>query len=250
MKNLRLPAAGADSLPVSGITLNRGGPVLEKLQNREGLLIGCFAAALAAGILVLTVSAATTTQSAVAEPQLGISESKAEVIAFAGGPPERCVYSGPDREICTWKLEGSLIQPGEVEADPESGVNLVCELPLGAWVEGDSDCAAHGREMPPHLPAVSAAPESVKAFPGVPVAELATALTLGAISHRIGDAPDACLTGPGRQTCSWRVSNATAAREISGSVASIPSGAYQLRCQLPIDGSERAAGSCMVSPLR
>jgi hypothetical protein len=224
--------------------------VLEKLENREGLLIGCFAAALAAGILVLTVSAATTTQSADAEPDFGISGSKAEVIAFAGGPPERCMYSGPDREICTWKLEGTLIQPGEIAADPETGVNLVCELPLGAGAEGNSDCAAHGREMPPHLPPVSAAPDFVETFPAVPVAELANALTLGAISHRIGDAPDTCLTGQGRQTCSWRVSSVTAGREISGSVAAFRSDAYQLRCQLPIDGSERAAGSCTVSPLR
>jgi hypothetical protein len=205
---------------------------------------------LAAGIIVLTVSAASTTQSADAEPDAGMSSSKAEVIAFAGGPPERCVYAGPDREICTWKLDGSLIQPGEIAARPQRGVNLVCELPLGAGVEGDSDCTAHAREVPSMLPPVSAAPEATEAFSGVPVAELADALTLGAISHRIGDAPDACLTGRDRQTCSWRVSSATAAREISGSVASIPSDVYQLRCQLPIDGSDRAVGSCTVAPLR
>lgn len=224
--------------------------MLRKLENREGLLIGCFAAALTAGIIVLTVSAATTTQSADSERDPGMSGSKAQVIAFAGGPPERCVYAGPDREICTWKLEGNLIQPGGIAAEGQSGVNLVCELPIGAGVEGDGSCAAHGREVPPDLPPVSAAPERAEALPGVPVAELADALTLGAISHRIGDAPDACLTGPGRQTCSWRVSNVTAAREIAGSVASIPSDAYRLRCELPIDGSQRAAGSCLVAPLR
>jgi hypothetical protein len=213
-------------------------------------LIGCFAAALAAGVVVLTLSAASTTQSADAEPAYGMSESKAQVIAFAGGPPERCVYSGPGREICTWKLEGSLIEPGEIAADDQTGVNLVCELPFGPGVDGDSDCAAHGREAPPNLPHVSAAPEIAEAHPGVPVAELADALTLAAISHRIGDVPDACRTGHGRQTCSWRVSSVTAVREISGSVASIPSDAYQLRCQLPIDGSERAVGSCTVAPLR
>jgi len=224
--------------------------VLRKLENREGLLIGCFAAALTAGIIVLTLSAATTTKSADGERDLGMSGSKAQVIAFAGGPPERCVYAGPDREICTWKLEGSLIRPGEIAGVERGGVNLVCELPIGAGVEGESNCAAHGRDASPDLPPVSAAPRLAEALPGVPVAELADALTLVEISHRIGDVPDACLTGPGWQTCSWRVSNAIAAREIAGSVASIPSDAYQLRCQLPIDGSDRAPGSCLVAPLR
>jgi hypothetical protein len=213
-------------------------------------LIGCFAAALAAGIIVLTVSAASPPEPADVEPEVAISGSKAQVIAFAGGPPERCVYAGPDREICTWKLEGSLIQPGGSADEASNGVNLVCELPLGAGAEGESDCAAHAREVAPDLPSVSAAPEFAEAFPGIPVAELADALTLGAISHRVGDAPDACLTGPGRQTCSWRVSGVTAAREIGASVASISADAYQLRCELPIDGSDRGAGSCMVAPLR
>ena len=39
-------------------------------------------------------------------------------------------------------------------------------------------------------------------------------------------------------------------RELAGSVASISSDAYQLRCDLPLDGSQRSLGSCSVSPLR
>jgi len=172
--------------------------------------------------------------------------TKDQVVAFAGGPPERCVYALPDREICTWKLDGTLLAPG---ADPEKdGVNLVCELPIQAGSGFEGSCTPHARSAGADLPPVSAggtpngSPEAQA--PGRVVSELDDAPTLPDLVRRLGDAPDVCRTGLQQQTCIWRVPEEAAARRFASA------GALELRCTLPLDGSPRAAGSCIAAPLR
>jgi hypothetical protein len=172
--------------------------------------------------------------------------TKDRVIAFAGGPPERCVYARPDREICTWKLDGTLLAPGSTPAT--EGVNLVCELPIRPGGEFAGTCTPHARNATAELPPVSAGDASKvdleRRGRGRPLHELDDAATLLDLSQRLGDAPEICRTGVQQQTCVWRVPEPIAARSFASA------GPLELRCTLPLDGSARAPGSCRAAPLR
>lgn len=174
--------------------------------------------------------------------------SKQRVIAFAGGPPERCVYAGPNRELCTWKLDDTPVAPPADSAT--QGANLLCELPIQPEPGFEGSCSAHGRSVVADLPSVSAGdtPDAMPkpTPPGSPVIELDNARLLLDLSRRLGDAPDVCHTGLQQQTCIWRLSAETVARTFAAARAGRP---HELRCTLPLDGSDRAAGSCTVAPL-
>jgi hypothetical protein len=181
--------------------------------------------------------------------------TKDQVIAFAGGPPERCVYARPDREVCTWKLEGTLLSPGAAPAAAAAadGVNLICELPIKPDADFEGTCTPHARAAAADLPPVSAGHPSngrpVADAPGrpVPVPELDDAASVLDLSQRLGDAPDVCRTGLQKQTCIWRIRAETAARSFA--LVRSSDGPVELRCTLPLDGRDRAPGSCSATPV-
>jgi hypothetical protein len=177
---------------------------------------------------------------AVAKGLLGVT--RLGVTAFAGAGPDRCVFSRPDRQLCTWELGGTLIT--SEDASVTNGVTLLCELPIADEADFEGSCTPHPRIASADLPAVSAGPPSADAPPsgskGIAVVELDDALQLLELSQRIGAAPDVCRTGGQEQTCIWRLSPEMVTRTFRA----VDTGPLELRCTLPTDGSARAAGSC------
>jgi hypothetical protein len=74
--------------------------------------------------------------------------------------------------------------------------------------------------------------------------QLAEARTIQDLSHLVGDVPEDCLTGRGVQTCRWRIAAGEAGYGIFVAGAG---GTVELRCRLPLDGSDRPAESCLVT---
>ncbi len=188
-----------------------------------------------------------------AAPQ--VSATRSDLVRFAGRPPDRCVYSSPDRELCRWRIEGRLIRPGH--ADLRGDVNLLCDVPIGARSEAEGACVvlalepgalpslteADRDELPPVSAAQPAPPPSVS--PMQAAWQLAEARTVRDLSHLVGDVPEDCLTGRGVQTCHWRIAAGEAGYGIFAAVAGAGR-SVELRCRLPIDGSDRPAESCLV----
>jgi hypothetical protein len=209
--------------------------------------------ALAAGIAVTAGGPAPAADDG---PQ--VSAPGSDLVRFAGGPPDRCVYSAPDRALCRWRIEGRLIRRGH--ADPRAvpgGVNLVCDVPIGAASGSEGACVvlALGPAAVPSLPEsdrdklppVSAARPAPPPPPTPMQAarQLAEARNVRELSHLVGDVPGDCLTGRGVQTCHWRIAAGEVGHGIFAAIAGAE-GSVELRCRLPIDGSERPAESCLV----
>jgi hypothetical protein len=72
--------------------------------------------------------------------------------------------------------------------------------------------------------------------------------TLAELSRLVGAAPQACLTGAGIQTCSWRLDPRDEGYALFAAAAQ-RSGPLALRCDLPLDGAPRAPRSCWVEGL-
>jgi hypothetical protein len=186
-----------------------------------------------------------------------ISAARAELVRFAGRQPDRCVYSAPHRELCRWRLEGRLIQPGQVDPGGlPGGVNLICDVPIDHRSQAAAECAAFARKAGAFpslpgaegLPPVSARPAPpARVDPAEAARRIAGARSLRDLSHLVGDVPNDCLTGRGVQTCRWRIAEDAAGHGIFAAGAGAV-GALELRCRLPIDGSGRPAESCRVTP--
>jgi hypothetical protein len=189
-----------------------------------------------------------------------MNASRVEVERFAGGSPDRCVFSAPDREMCRWRIEGRVIRAGGTgESSVASGVNLLCELPIDPASPETGFCNVHALEPGAaarlaqteglaSLPPVSAAHPEPIAAPLDPLAlavALSEARTLRDLSRLLGDIPESCRTGAGVQTCRWELSEGSVGEML---FASAPGMArpVELLCRLPLDGSARPAESCLV----
>jgi hypothetical protein len=203
------------------------------------------AAGLALGILV-----ACGGEEPRSSAELDALRTKIEIAEYAGGDAARCVFSAPDLELCTWRIEegqaawAALSQPG-IGGD----LNLLCELPIDGSPRADGSCRAHPRSSQAAaresaLPPVSAA----GSLEGRSSAEqrLAEALTVRALSDLVGDAPDRCKTNLESQTCEWSVGEDAAGYGLLAAlVDDAGSGSVvRLRCAVPLDGSARATDSC------
>ena len=212
------------------------------------------AVAATAGIVVAAAGPALAANDG---PQ--VSATRSNLVRFTGGQPDRCVYSAPDRELCRWRIEGRLIRRGHADqrAVP-GGVNLLCDVPIRAASEAEGACVVLALEpdaVPSlteadrdKLPPVSAArpAPSPSVSPMQAARQLAEARTVRDLSHLVGDVPEDCLTGRGAQTCHWRIAAGEAGYGIFAAVAGA-GGTVELRCRLPIDGSDRPAESCLVT---
>ena len=180
------------------------------------------------------------------QADLDASATKAELSSFAGREPERCVFSAPSLELCSWRLAESD-RGWAVLAEPlgaRSGVNLVCEIPIDGSPRAEGSCAGYAVAAA-QLPAVSASAGAPEARRQAAEQRLAAALTVRELSDLLGDAPDKCLTGMGVQTCAWSLSEEVAGYELVAALAT-ESGALELRCLVPLDGTPRASDSCTV----
>jgi hypothetical protein len=172
------------------------------------------------------------------------STTKSELSRYAGAEPERCVFSGPDLELCSWRIDRSapawaaLAEPLDVAAD----LNLLCELPMDGSPRAADSCAAYAR-VGAGLPPVSAGEGAAEGAEAV----LREARTLRELAGLLGDAPDRCRTGPGFQTCAWMVGSDAPGYPLLAALASGLEDESPLRfeCKLPLDGSARSSDSCV-----
>ena len=169
---------------------------------------------------------------------------------LVGAKPLRCVFAGPDREICSWRLHGRVFQAGDAGAvDAPRDITLVCEVSLSGETDEPS-CRSHSSEQieGADLPPVGAG-NRVDELPSRPLLEgeeLAQARNITELSHLAGDVPERCVTRVGSQSCIWQLRPGS---DGHARVAAGRSGSVWLRCQLPLDGSDRAPGSCTASAM-
>jgi hypothetical protein len=179
---------------------------------------------------------------------LAASATKADLVAFTGAAPARCVFSAPGFELCGWAHRSDPAELGL--PDSARDVVLVCELPLANGERAEDSCAAHAASQ---LPPVSAAAQESGEDAALREALhwraeqlLARAGTVKALSHLIGDVPDSCRTGLASQTCEWTVSERKEGYGVIAAVAHAE-GPIRLRCAVSLDGSDRAERSCTAS---
>ena len=176
--------------------------------------------------------------------------TKVAISEFVGGDAERCVFSAPGLELCTWLVEeGDDAWPALADASVSEGnLNLLCELPLDGSPRAEGSCHAHARAAqtagPGSLPPVGAAGSLEKRREAEK--RLGEALTILEISRLIGDAPESCRTGQDVQTCEWNAAEGSAGYALLAAlVDDAGSGsAVRLRCVVPLDGAARATDSC------
>lgn len=182
---------------------------------------------------------------------LAARTTKAEVAEFAGRGADRCVFSAPDLELCAWRLEasGGSWSALAAEAGAEGDLNLLCEFPLDGTPRAEGSCLAHPRSLEAaaasdELPPVGAAGSLERRRDAE--RKLGDALSVRALSHLVGDAPERCKTGAMVQTCEWSAAEGQAGYGLLASlVDDAGSGSsVRLRCVLPLDGSARATDSC------
>lgn len=173
--------------------------------------------------------------------------------SLAGGPPARCAFSSPGRQVCSWSIEGRLFgaSPAGPQAEPGS-INLVCELALDEGGSGEPLCRAHPVQKPApeevELPPVAAPGPSLAGGRPHVIEALQDARTMTDLSHAIGDVPTRCLTGARQQTCVWLLMPGTSGHARLALALDEPAPVV-VRCNLPLDGSPRAAGSCAAATL-
>ena len=177
--------------------------------------------------------------------------TKVEVAGFAGGEAARCVFSAPGLELCTWSVatENDAWSALAGDAETEGDLILVCEFPVDGSPRAEGSCRAH--------PRAAQAASDAGGLPPVGAAgslenrrdaerKLGEALTVRALRHLVGDAPERCKTGAIAQTCEWSLAEGAAGYGLLASlVDDAGSGStVRLRCVLPLDGAARSTDSC------
>ncbi|MEE9608845.1 MAG: hypothetical protein V3U03_13980 [Myxococcota bacterium] len=224
--------------------IRRGVDRIPRFDGGEIMMHSILGATLVWGAALLLLGCAGSGPATQAD--LDASATKVELIEFAGHEPERCVFSAPSLELCSWRL-GESDRGWAVLAEPlgaHSDVNLVCEIPIDGSPRAEGSCSGYALAAS-KLPAVSAPAGVAEARREAAAQRLAAARTVRELSDLLGDAPDKCLTGMGVQTCAWSLSEEVAGYELVAALATSP-GALELRCLVPLDGSPRASDSCTV----
>jgi hypothetical protein len=184
------------------------------------------------------LSALTSALIVALSPSVTASEAEAPepisvVSQFAGTEPERCVFASAGQKVCSWSLDGRLIGPEAPDA-PTLALNLICEVSIDSQSAGEPRCEVHPVGLlTPALPPVGAGGSEnsdLRVLAGV-----ASATTTTEISWAMGAIPAQCRSASGAQRCDWSLP--TEGRAGKDAV---------LRCELPLDGTPRADGSCQI----
>lgn len=157
------------------------------------------------------------------------------VVEFAGGEPERCVFSSPGLQLCSWGFEGKLIGSDDPN-DVPLVLNLICELSIEASAQAPV-CQVHAvGPASSSLPDVAAG-GSQHALTEI-LERIPDARTTTVISRVLGEIPAYCRSGAGVQRCGWLLP-----------VGSAADATAVLQCELPIDGTPTTQDSCGVTDL-
>jgi len=171
---------------------------------------------------------------------------RAELVRFAGGQPDRCLYAGPGRELCRWEIAGTVVVPLG-SAAIQGPLKLVCELPTGAARDQRGSCFVRGEAAAfagaPLPPVSSAATPEQQARHAAAV--LGEARTIAELSLLVGDAPESCHTVYAGQMCRWSLPEGSGGRERLAALAG-DEGLFELRCLLPLEATGRPPESCAV----
>jgi hypothetical protein len=181
------------------------------------------------------------------------SRTKADLSAWIGRAPERCLANGPGKELCGWVIGKRYESWRTLAASVETGrqVNVVCEVPVPEDSDARKACAVHPRESQPFDPTGVPAPSNTDVAAPPPADHQSTARraldsarTMRALSDLVGDVPNSCdeISATERR-CSWRLSNRTRGFELVAAAVGTRK-RVRLTCGLPADGSDRTLGSC------
>lgn len=196
------------------------------------------------------------------------AERKGDVMRFAGGAPDRCSWSAPGEEVCTWRLSNRhrawwAIAP---TLPTDYQVNLVCAFPTDGSPRDPDACVGYPRKFMPFgsLPPVSTrggARKGAGVSPTDRVAHekshraeardrLAQAGTVWEMTSLVGNGPEHCgLVDERNQYCTWRLGRRSLGYEVFALLADTD-GWVELDCTFPRDGSPRGPGSCQTREIR
>ena len=153
-----------------------------------------------------------------------------------------CLPASAETELCRWRVtnrsRGWATLAGL--AQTERQVALLCEFRLDAAPEDANPCTLHPREA-------ELDPDEYALDVGVSETRFERARNLVAVSRLVGEVPVECQDQGPDQVCEWKVSNRDQGFGVVAALAG-HTGATRLFCQLPKDGSARAAKSCFAAP--
>ena len=220
-----------------------------------GCLVLCFSFAESAG------AAADRTDSQRMRAVPGDVTTRAEVDAFAGREPERCMESKPGFEVCEWWLmdRDPGWQPLAQAIETRARIALVCELPVDGGAREAFSCGAYPRASNRNRWEVKQRDRGrrrrateinrdIKHNHQRAIVQLDSARTLASLSGLVGAIPDECTPkGDGQLSCLWRTARRTWGH---GTLATSIQAPYRkkvrMRCTVPSDGSRRLENSCLV----
>lgn len=192
--------------------------------------------------------AATSSDKTVAHGVLAELATKEAVVGFIPRVSPVCHPSGPDHEVCTWKLGSRQERWKDLAGTVPTSerIHLVCFFPLEGGERAPGSCTVFASvrrlEGTPKSRDRDGA-EWVK-FREAQKAHLDAAQTIVEMSALMGSGPDLCvLLDPERRRCQWRAGSSTPGylvlRAIFGTRQRI-----RMNCTFPTDGSARSPGSC------
>ena len=179
--------------------------------------------------------------------------TRTKVQRMLGTPPLRCTSSGPERSLCTWRVEPgeqahALLAAGRGLKRP---IHVVCVFRAPRQT-GPSRCTSH-RAIP--LRAIAGAGDGDGDGDGeldpsqdrLARRALHTARTLEALSRLLGAGPNDCRQRNERDwVCYWRADPNDPGYATLGVLVDA-AGPARLICLLPMDGSARGEDSCRIT---
>jgi len=185
--------------------------------------------------------------------------TRSALTAFLGPEPNTCVAAQSDYELCEWLLGNR--DPGWAPTSDaiatRSRVGVLCVLPLDDAPRANGSCTLHerrsnrdryrvGKGTTRSASARNARARGLEERRDEAQQDLDGARTLVELSRLLGTAPSVCHdTGGGLQLCTWRLNAHTRGHgTVAASIRVDLSKKVRLRCNVPVDGSERAEGSC------
>jgi hypothetical protein len=185
---------------------------------------------------------------AVARGVLAALATKEAVVSFIPRTIPACHPTGPDQEVCTWKLGSRQDRWDQLAGavPTHERIHLVCFFPLAGGERAADSCtvfAAVRRLDGTPRSSDRNGPAWVK-FREAQQARLDAAQTLVEMSTLMGSGPDLCvLLDPKRRRCQWRAGSSTPGylvlRAIYGTRQRI-----RMNCTFPTDGGPREPDSC------
>lgn len=192
------------------------------------------------------------------EGVLGDARTAEHVSAVLGRAQEACVPLDAEHVLCEWVV-GNRQAGWRAVADAigtSDRVGVLCVLPADGSEREEGSCTGHPRRSNRARYRIgerarSASQRTAQArrreeYAAETQAALDAATTLLSLSRLLGTIPRTCFeSGAQTQVCTWGLSNHTLGHgTVATSIRADPSKKVRLRCELPLDDSPRAPGSC------